>query len=121
MERNDRPHAPMAGRIWFGAPVAMVLATCVSTQTPAAEIVPATLQPSAGMSVMVRGGATQARKAIAHQAAYAIHAVDRIACSHRLEAGACEAACAVPVALDLSPSLYRQFDPSASNSQNSAP
>ncbi|MCW8132514.1 MAG: hypothetical protein KIS92_19355 [Planctomycetota bacterium] len=120
MERNDRPHAPLAGRLWFGAPVAMVLATCVSAPAPAAEIVPSTLQPSADMSVVVRGQAPQARKVLAQHAAYAIHAADRIVCSHLLEAGR-EAAGA---ALESDAAVlwaYGLRDPSSTNRQTSAP
>jgi hypothetical protein len=123
MEREDRPHAPLAGRLWLGAPVAMVLATCVSAQASAAEeIVPAAMQPSADLGCVVRGEACQARKALAHQAAHAIHVVDRIACNNAFEAAVlgCGQA-AVNAGPRLALALYRFIDPAASNHPTSAP
>jgi hypothetical protein len=123
MEREDRPHAPLSGRLWLGAPVAMVLATCVSAQASAAdEIVPAAMQPSADLGCVVRGEASHARKALAHQAAHAIQVVDRIACNNAFEASilGCVPA-AEPAWQCILLAKYRRIDPAASNHQTSAP
>ena len=123
MEREDRPHAPSAGRLWLGAPVAMVLATCVSAQASSAEeIVPAAMQPAADLGCVVRGEAVQARKALAHQATYTIQVVDRIACNNAFEASVLGCAqAALPSSSNKSLALYRFIDPTSSNHQTSAP
>lgn len=123
MEREDRLHAPLSGRLWLGAPVAMVLATCVSAQASAAqEIVPAAIQPSADLGCVVRGEAGQARKALAHQAAHAIQVVDRIACNNAFEASILGCVLTVEPALpNFSYALYAFLDPAASNHPTSAP
>lgn len=123
MEANDRSHAPHSARIWFGAPVAMVLATCVSSQVAAVEnIVPAALQPAPGIGCVVRGEAGQARKALARQAAYTIHASDW-ACAQSAAALNLAEQTPAPAAQPPQRSLYRQrqLDPSQSNHQTSAP
>lgn len=123
MEQHDRPHAPHAARIWFGAPVAMVLATCVSSQVAAVEkIVPAALQPAPGIGCVVRGEADHARKALARQAAYTIHASDW-ACARTAAALAVLERTPVPAMQVSQCFLYChcQFDPTQSNHQTSAP
>lgn len=132
LERSPVGHG---GRLWIGAPAVVMLATCVSAQAaPSAEdllesaeqLLPRCAAPDLGW--VLQGGAAcsakQARKALAFQAAYVIHTLDRLSCTRT---------CGVPEKLDasahgqharrlpLAANPFKQLDPARSTHQFSAP
>ena len=131
-EKSSPSHA---GRLWIGAPAVVMFATCVGAQaaTQVADplesvetLLPGCATPDLGWAL--KGGAAcsvkQTRKALAHQATYVIHTLDRLSCART---------CDVPEALEApaqgqgstwrppAASLFKQLDPSRSTHQSAAP
>ena len=122
---SERTPTPPASRLWIGLPAVMVLATCVASQAaePSGAADEARVIPD--LRWVVRGGAahsaSEARKALAKQAALVIQALDRITCAKssfvQPEVREEPAVPLQPAALRLAPAL----DPVRSNHQTSAP
>ena len=122
-------------RHWIGAPAAVMLATCVGAQaaTQSSDSDPA---PQAARSrcaapdlgTALRGVAAcsneQASKALAQQATYVIHTLDRLSCVKACEIPPCldSISCGLPLSWPAYSALFvTQYDPVRSTHQPAAP